>query len=56
MDHRDFSKEFCVFGTSVLLARIMDILICSKSLYAWLYTTLIVGVGDKYVFFSEVIS
>lgn len=33
-----------------------NILICSKSLYAWLYTALIVGVSDKYAFLSVVIS
>lgn len=33
-----------------------DTLICSKPLYAWLYTTLILGVSDRYVFFSAVIS
>lgn len=55
MDHRDFLNELCIFCASVLLAHVMDILTCLQSLYAWLCITLMVGVDDKYVFFSEVI-
>lgn len=34
MDHTDFSREFCVFRTRVLLAHIMDILVTiSVALY-----------------------